>query len=808
MAARLHRTISAASRRQGGTVDDAELQRLKRLDELIALYRDPFARRWSSIAFTCVLLALGVLLALSERRVAKPLATVEVEVPGLDVAVAADQARSRSLLGSATWIRMGSWRNAALPTSCAAYSHVQEPVLGSQLTLSASPVAIVPMIGVGDDEPITGTASYTYTRGTEGSLVFEVPESELTLPIGVSQGVLSIRNTKEELSACDLTDERIELTVDRLEFLPTDVVGPIPIARIDFDEMVLSNISSDTRISAILAGSVSFPEIPSANIQLRTGDRLKLIPADASLYLQTKPNSLKAIVRGHFSTIDIGEKSHLPSMLERISDNKWLRIFTAALTAVVGLLLWLLRWLGGGKAVIPSVVLLIMLSPAIGHTQESSCEIIGSYQGDPAGFGEIAATGMIVRIRAEFKATAEIPTDRVSEGLGFVVAKVKREKIVFDKAGGVARTEDPCGSQEVQIITARHNVYEEGDRQKPARWAQEISAYLPSTDVKFDARVYKWTSAKPYKLSSTGDPPPDEYDVAVLHATVPLDFVWTGFRHAKTLKRGEALQMPRLSDSGQITFVTVLYQGIRVYPRLRLAISEPLREGDSGAPVFDKDWNVIGIASAESGMVSPADNIELLLLGHGLRPNLPRLADIRKQRRLQELEDIESNKLSALGADDGFTRAGVVRLSDDFNETLGTPMLGTRIGVYGGSPIASWRPPDVGVEFVGGWQATGGYQAKEQSIAEVGVEAGVAAYLGKHRRLLLQLTWSPSVVLFRDDHATFFFPLAAYSWSAQVGFIRLFERRFYTGLDVRSVFPFGPRESFLETSIYLAMGHD
>jgi hypothetical protein len=469
----------------------------------------------------------------------------------------------------------------------------------------------------------------------------------------------------------------------------------------------------------------------------------------------------------------------------------------------------------GAKALAACSALLLSVHSASTRAQPI-CAVHGAFDGDPANFGRESARGIVVRVRAAFEPTQETRDSRPTEGIAFVVGFVKKNQVEVTTGGKVNVLPAPCSDREVYLLTARHSIYESD----PPRWASKIQVFVPGDDTGVEAQVYEWRSASAYKLGSAQQPPPAEYDAVILRATVPSDFVWPGFRSALELKLGDTLRIPQFGQSGEVTFRDLKFDGIQVHPNVGLVLSSAsgvdasriFNHGDSGKPIFDANWNIVGMFTTENGVATPSDSLRLLLSGHGLITNLTTVAQVRRSRQMQdearreaEIQQRRSARRRRLEENDGFTRVGLVRLSDNLTLPSGPPMYGGRFGVSGGLPFTSYGP--LGFEFFMGYQFTAGYQDAYNGLAEVGGELGIAGYASRHRNVLVSLAWSPSVLLFQGERGAFAFPLAAYSGNLQLGYLPLFGQRLYAGTEVRGVYPFGNRRDFVESFGYVAIGH-
>jgi hypothetical protein len=349
-AKRVRKQIVARARATKGRIDAREVRRLHHIVGLVQLGNSDPARRGPIVAITCVVVSFVAIVALSLLRLPSPIAAIEVRTASLEVKIGARRARSRNLLGASKSARISSWQNPRLPKACAAYSRVHAEEPGSMIMIQASPNAIVPQIGLGDDAVIDTAARLKYTPGADQALIFTVLSSgsAYRLPVAVAQGTLTLVSTLEAPVVCPLDGERLEFAVDELELRPSDLIGPIPAQSLSFEERILSAEAGSSTLSRVISGSITFQGIPSATVHLRHGDDVRLKPSqgEALTYLRSEQHALLVSTRGRFAELRVGEEDVRPSIIESWSNNPWLRVVAAAAGTVATLILWLLRWFG------------------------------------------------------------------------------------------------------------------------------------------------------------------------------------------------------------------------------------------------------------------------------------------------------------------------------------------------------------------------------------------------------------------------------------------------------------------------------
>jgi hypothetical protein len=440
-------------------------------------------------------------------------------------------------------------------------------------------------------------------------------------------------------------------------------------------------------------------------------------------------------------------------------------------------------------------------------------------------FGESVVKALLVRVHAEFRneqlphgdtgteatqtpgagqtpSAAELPiateARRVAETTNTKAAAPPLETsppgpIVEATEDGVGIVVSRSSPGEVIVLTTLHTVF------NGTRFADVVTVRLSDTNEPIPAT--------PITLNAGNQAPPDEYDAVLLRVPTQRDFTWPGFRRARTLRPEEKLKMPLYTQAGGVVIRERQFAGIRVHPNLRLRADGEFRDGYSGTPVFDKDWKLVGMVITAEGLLTPADNLELLMLGHGQPPNLQSLASARKQLDEEARKYEEAQYVRLVDENDGFTRFGLVRISSDLEPPAGPPMYGGRIALTGGIPFVAtaWG---FGAGLVGGVQLTGGYQSEVKGFGEFGAEAGGYAFLGARRNFLLSLTWSPSILLFKNETPEFVLMGGAATVNVQVGTVTVFTKSWYLGVELRSVNPYQSRPNFVESCTYVAFAHE
>ena len=423
----------------------------------------------------------------------------------------------------------------------------------------------------------------------------------------------------------------------------------------------------------------------------------------------------------------------------------------------------------------PAALLLAAVLSAGSALAQDECPIAGDYTGDPATYESIAAQHLVVRVQSSFmKSGEQLAT---AEGVGFIVASQPHQKVVRSASGEVLRLSEPCLSQEIVIFTALHNVY--NDNVDPPLWAERVVVELLSDRGSFNARIIRTAAVN--------------QDMVLLTASVPSSYVWTGFRPAKSVEQDEILRIGDFQN-GRVQFLQTRYLGVETTIDSKLRVSENVSEGNSGGPLFDKDWRIVGMITnadkrrAGAGLAAPSEVLELFLASYGYTPNLPPAEAFRRtqerQKRDRKFRGVEFWTLFGIGRLD----------SVDLPPGLG------RFAIVGGVPI--YRLGPIGFKSVFAWSSTAGYQ-DEAVFGETGLEMGLGTFLLAERLVSASVRWSPSILLTRNNEFDFAVALPAYAAQVEVGWERV-----HVGVDVRGVSPPGDRDDFTQFVAYGTWRHE
>jgi len=410
---------------------------------------------------------------------------------------------------------------------------------------------------------------------------------------------------------------------------------------------------------------------------------------------------------------------------------------------------------------------------------QNECPTLGDFT-NPDLFDQEAAKGLIVRVQSWFEVPgadgASPQPSLAAEGKGFVVAEGRRRQSLITRNGSIVGDGNEgclstCLANDVVIVTAEHIVLPEGSR--PTR----ITISTLSDDAQHEAEIVAWDKS---------------LDIAVVRASVPYHFIWTDFRRSETLEPGETISFGEY-DRGELTIRQERFVKRTTDPTIRLVLNASVADRDSGSPVFDANWRIVGMVTSQSeraaeAWVVPSELLALYLLSAERELNLTTVAQMRARLREEEELRLEQtwNRSPTL------VSLGAMRVDE-----IGAPTVGI-LSLLVHASVAHWE--FLGVAVVGASNITVG-SWESDFFFELGPDIGLGLYVARENHFMISLLWSPSYIAIDGDGA--YLPLGGYKVRADIGIGGV---RF--GADVRPVSPFGSRDSYVEFTAFAASRFD
>jgi hypothetical protein len=362
----------------------------------------------------------------------------------------------------------------------------------------------------------------------------------------------------------------------------------------------------------------------------------------------------------------------------------------------------------------------------------------------------------------------------VFTALGFVVASV---------------------GNEYRIVTALHAIYDRDTKQRKSPIMVALSSALVSDPSLMSQSNSNgtWVVAQREEesLPSRGE---EEFDIAVLRAPLPYAYVSSGYRPTREVEAGSIHVSHYDSTRKLLTFSDGKRCSMR---QLRGRATAPVEPGDSGGPVFDERWHLIGMTTNQNVVDSECagvlfltwEDVETFLLSHGIKPNLPTADEVVREKRIKDERDEREQSV-------GGYLFGASRVESARVVWSGPPTL-AQFGGYIEGHIGSLGP--FGVRFMGLYKLTAGYTTMEKSAyGELGGEVGAVGYVHfPDFDFSLMLAWSPSFILWDDASPRLVFVPAGYSVGARANY-----KGVALGIGVRAAAPPGGRAELVEPNIF------
>jgi hypothetical protein len=313
---------------------------------------------------------------------------------------------------------------------------------------------------------------------------------------------------------------------------------------------------------------------------------------------------------------------------------------------------------------------------------------------------EQVAKSSVVFVKAATSCPGGAPGSFVSMGMGFAVSASTVKEGTW-----------------VVVVTATHIVTDLANQDLP--WACRVVVQAPGGPMEYEATRDK-RDIGPSELERSTD-------VTVLRVLFPVtsttDFGWPGWGDSRALENGARLSFGRHKADFDLEFEQATATGS--FTRLRAAARGDIQCGDSGTPVFDKNWQIVGMLANEKenakdgGFFVTSEVIELTLRGEGIETNLPTTDVAQRKFRDDEWSHTKGGLLF-----------GYARIQDKVvpNNALGL----VRFGGYIEGHLTTFKWPLVnmrsGVRIVGSYDLLGGYQSDRHGYIEVVTSAGISLF--------------------------------------------------------------------------------